>query len=261
MCSYLGYATSKETVGTGNTINVTLQEGSEMLEEITIGLGISKAEKAIGYAVQKVSGENINKAKEPNLVNSLQGRVAGVQIQGSPSTMGGASRITIRGSNSFLGNNQPLFIVDGVPISNAEYSSSGQQRGFGGGEYDYGNAASDIDPSNVESMSVLKGAAATAVYGSRGANGVILITTKSGRNQKGMGISFDSSVSFDQVRNLIPIQSTYGGGSMYHAARPLPPLPLLRLAVFACPLSPSLSLSLRLSFSSLSSAIASPPHH
>jgi len=213
--SYLGYATSKETVGTGNTINVTLQEGSEMLEEITIGLGISKAEKAIGYAVQKVSGENINKAKEPNLVNSLQGRVAGVQIQGSPSTMGGASRITIRGSNSFLGNNQPLFIVDGVPISNAEYSSSGQQRGFGGGEYDYGNAASDIDPSNVESMSVLKGAAATAVYGSRGANGVNLITTKSGRNQKGMGISFDSSVSFDQVRNLIPIQSTYGGGSMY----------------------------------------------
>jgi TonB-linked SusC/RagA family outer membrane protein len=129
--------------------------------------------------------------------------------------MGGASRITIRGSNSFLGNNQPLFIVDGVPISNAEYSTSSQQRGFGGGSYDYGNAASEIDPSNVESMSVLKGAAATAVYGSRGANGVILITTKSGRNQKGMGISFDSSVSFDQVRNLIPIQSTYGGGSTY----------------------------------------------
>jgi TonB-linked SusC/RagA family outer membrane protein len=213
--SYLGYTTSRETVGAANTINVTLQEGSEMLEEITIGLGVSKKEKAIGYAVQKVSGENIDKAKEPNLVNSLQGRVAGVQIQGSPSTMGGASRITIRGSNSFLGNNQPLFIVDGVPISNAEYSTSSQQRGFGGGSYDYGNAASEIDPSNVESMSVLKGAAATAVYGSRGANGVILITTKSGRNQKGMGISFDSSVSFDQVRNLIPIQSTYGGGSTY----------------------------------------------
>ena len=213
--SYLGYTTSRETVGAANTIDVTLQEGSEMLEEITIGLGVSKKEKAIGYAVQKVSGENIDKAKEPNLVNSLQGRVAGVQIQGSPSTMGGASRITIRGSNSFLGNNQPLFIVDGVPISNAEYSTSSQQRGFGGGSYDYGNAASEIDPSNVESMSVLKGAAATAVYGSRGANGVILITTKSGRNQKGMGISFDSSVSFDQVRNLIPIQSTYGGGSTY----------------------------------------------
>jgi TonB-linked SusC/RagA family outer membrane protein len=186
-----------------------------MLEEITIGLGVSRKEKAIGYAVQKVSGENINNAKEPNLVNSLQGRVAGIQIQGSPSTMGGASRITIRGSNSFLGNNQPLFIVDGVPISNAEYSTSSQQRGFGSGSYDYGNAASDIDPSNVESMSVLKGAAATAVYGSRGANGVILITTKSGRNQKGMGISFDSSTSFDQVRNLIPVQSSYGGGSKY----------------------------------------------
>jgi len=183
---YLGYATLTQVVGSGKTINVTLQEGSEMLDEITIGLGVSKKEKAIGYAVQKVSGENIDKAKEPNLVNSLQGRIAGVQIQGSPSSLGGSSRITIRGSNSFLGNNQPLFIVDGVPISNAEYSTSSQQRGFGGGAYDYGNAASEIDPSNVESMSVLKGAAATAVYGSRGANGVILITTKSGKNQKGM---------------------------------------------------------------------------
>ena len=115
----LGYTTLTVTTGSSEIINVTLKEGSEMLNEITIGLGVSKKEKAIGYAVQKVSGEDINKAKEPNLVNSLQGRIAGVQIQGSPSTLGGASRITIRGSNSFLGNNQPLFIVDGVPISNA----------------------------------------------------------------------------------------------------------------------------------------------
>ncbi|WP_088323527.1 SusC/RagA family TonB-linked outer membrane protein [Polaribacter tangerinus] len=214
---YLGYETVEKTVGNQTIINITLQEGANVLDEIIVtGLGISKQEKAIGYAVQKVSGENVDKAKEPNIVNSLQGRIAGVQIQGSPSSLGGSTRITIRGSNSFLGNNQPLFIIDGVPISNASYSSQSQQNGFGGGSYDYGNAASDIDPSNVESMSVLKGAAATAIYGSRGANGVILITTKSGKSQKGLGVSFDSSVAFDQVRNLIPIQTTYGGGSTYN---------------------------------------------
>lgn len=216
---YLGYKSIEKKVSTSSEINVLMTEDASVLDEVVVtALGISKKEKAIGYAIQKVAGEKIDQAKEPNLVNALQGRVAGVQIQGSPSSLGGASRITIRGSNSFLGNNQPLFIVDGVPISNAEYSTSSQQRGFGGGAYDYGNGASEIDPSNIASMSVLKGAAATAVYGSRGANGVILITTKKGGAQKGMGISFDSSITMDNVRNLIPIQSTYGGGSIYNTA-------------------------------------------
>lgn len=216
---YLGYKAIEKKVSTSSEINVLMTEDASVLDEVVVtALGISKKEKAIGYAIQKVAGEKIDQAKEPNLVNALQGRVAGVQIQGSPSSLGGASRITIRGSNSFLGNNQPLFIVDGVPISNAEYSTSSQQRGFGGGAYDYGNGASEIDPSNIASMSVLKGAAATAVYGSRGANGVILITTKKGGAQKGMGISFDSSITMDNVRNLIPIQSTYGGGSIYNTA-------------------------------------------
>ena len=214
--SYMGYKTVEKPVTTANTLNVSMKQDANVLDEIIItGLGISKKEKAIGYAVQKVSGEKVNQAKEVNIVNSLQGRVAGVQIQGSASTLGGSSRITIRGSNSFLGNNQPLFVVDGVPINNSSYSGSGQQSGFGGGSYDYGNSASEIDPSSVESMSVLKGAAATAIYGSRGANGVILITTKKGKKTKGVGVSFDTSVTFDEVRNLIPIQSTYGGGSTY----------------------------------------------
>jgi TonB-linked SusC/RagA family outer membrane protein len=214
--SYIGYKSIDKVLGSTNTINVTLAEDTNTLDEIFItGLGISKKEKAIGYAVQKVDGEQINQAKEPNLVNSLQGRLSGVQIQGTNSSLGGSSRITIRGSNSFLGNNQPLFIVDGVPISNNSFSTSAQERGFGGGAYDYGNSAAEIDPSNIQSMSVLKGAAATAIYGSRGANGVILIITKSGKNQKGIGVSFDSSVTFDNVRNLIPIQSEYGGGSIY----------------------------------------------
>jgi TonB-linked SusC/RagA family outer membrane protein len=217
--SYLGYKTIEKTVGTSNTINVSMAEDASVLDEIVVtALGISKKEKAIGYAIQKVDGASLDEAKEPNLVNSLQGKIAGVQIQGSPSSLGGSSRITIRGSNSFLGDNQPLFIVDGVPISNASYTSQSQAIGFGGGAYDYGNAAAEIDPSNIENMSVLKGAAATAIYGSRGANGVILITTKSGKNQKGLGVSFDSSVTFDQVRNLIPIQTTYGGGSTYSTA-------------------------------------------
>jgi|TARA_B110000238_G_scaffold77805_1_gene85739 TonB-linked SusC/RagA family outer membrane protein len=217
--SYMGYKAIEKTVGSSNTINATLLEDANTLDEIVItGLGISKKEKAIGYAVQTVDGDKVNQAKEVNLVNSLQGRLSGVQIQGTASALGGSSRITIRGSNSFLGNNQPLFIVDGVPISNNNFSSSSQERGFGGGAYDYGNGASEIDPSNIKSMSVLKGAAATSIYGSRGSNGVIIIITKSGKNQKGIGVSFDSSVTFDNVRNLIPVQDSYGGGSTYPTA-------------------------------------------
>ncbi|WP_349663268.1 SusC/RagA family TonB-linked outer membrane protein [Cellulophaga lytica] len=214
--TYLGQTPTSRTVSNSNVINVQMQEDAEALQEVIVtGLGISKKEKAIGYAVQKVTGESIDNAKEVNIVNSLQGKVAGVQIQGSSSTLGGSSRITIRGSNSFLGNNQPLFVIDGVPVSNQSFSSSSQERGFGGGNYDYGNSASDIDPSSIKTMSVLKGAAATAIYGSRGANGVILITTKNGSDKKGLGVTFDSSITIDEVRNLIPHQRMYGGGSSY----------------------------------------------
>ncbi|CAM1374368.1 SusC/RagA family TonB-linked outer membrane protein [Tenacibaculum xiamenense] len=216
--SFVGMETTERTVGASNTINVTMSSDNVLDEVVVTALGISKKEKAIGYAVQQVDGDRINKAKEVNIVNALQGAVAGVQIQGSPSALGGSSRITIRGSNSFLGNNQPLFVVDGVPLDNANYASSGQQRGFGDGAYDYGNGAADIDPSNIASMSVLKGAAASALYGSRGANGVILITTKSGKGKKGIGVTFETAVTFDNVANLIPMQQMYGGGSIYTGA-------------------------------------------
>jgi TonB-linked SusC/RagA family outer membrane protein len=217
--SYVGYAIQSFTIGIANSYNVTLETDNSLEEVVVTALGISKSEKAIGYAIQTVGGEKLTEAKETNIVNALQGRIAGVQIQGTASTLGGSSRITVRGSNSFLGNNEPLFVIDGVPISNANYAGSSQQRGFGGGTYDYGNAAGDIDPSSIESMSVLKGAAATAIYGARGANGVILITTKKGYSktgdQKRLGVNFDSSVTFDNVANLIPIQTAYGGGSIY----------------------------------------------
>ncbi len=213
--SYTGYGDMSLDLTDSNTLDFAISEGVTLDNVVVTALGISRDEKSLGYAVQEVSGEDLSNARETNVVNALQGKVAGIQIQGSPSTIGGSSRITIRGSNSFLGNNQPLFVVDGVPIDNSNFASNGQQRGFGGAEaYDYGNMAQDIDPENIESMSVLKGTAATALYGQRGANGVILITTKDGRGQKGFGVEVNSSVGWDQVNNLIPHQQQYGGGSI-----------------------------------------------
>lgn len=220
--SYTGYATQELELGASNILDVTLSEGVLLTEAVVTALGITRDEKSLGYAVQEVDGDDLAKTKEVNIINSLQGKVAGVQIQGSPSTIGGSSRITIRGSNSFLGNNQPLFVVDGVPIDNSNFASSGTMRGFGtdsdgnrdNNPYDYGNTAQDIDPQNIKSMSVLKGAAASALYGQRGANGVILITTKDGSGQKGIGVEVTSSMTFDQVTNLIPHQQEYGGGAI-----------------------------------------------
>tara|TARA_S200000501_G_scaffold356355_1_gene378972 strand:+ start:6696 stop:9902 length:3207 start_codon:yes stop_codon:yes gene_type:complete len=212
--SYIGFQDQLLIVGEAESYDVEMILGNQLSEVVVSALGSVKENRALGYSIQTVQGENIDNAKETNIINSLQGQIAGVQIQGSPSTLGGSSRITIRGSNSFLGNNQPLFVIDGVPVDNSNFASNSQQSGFGNGAYDYGNMAGDIDPSTVKSMSVLKGAAATALYGSRGANGVILITTKDGSGAKrGIGVSINSSVTFDQVDNLIPMQQMYGGGS------------------------------------------------
>lgn len=214
--TYIGYTDYRVTVGNQDNYTINLAPDNELEEVVVTALGTLRENRALGYAVQTVKGETLNDANETNIVNALQGQIAGVQIQGSASTLGGSSRITIRGSNSFLGNNEPLFVVDGVPIDNRNFAGSSQQRGFGGGAYDYGNMASDIDPSTIQSMNVLKGAAATTLYGSRGANGVILIVTKTGAGakKKGLGVTVSSSVALDYVNNLIPIQQEYGGGSI-----------------------------------------------
>ena len=213
--SYTGFESQEVDINNRGVIDVTMIEGITLSEAVVTALGVERDEKALGYAVQKVAGSELAETKEVNLINSLQGKVAGVQIQGSPSTIGGSSRITIRGSNSFLGNNQPLFVIDGIPIDNSQFSTNGQQRGFGGDSaYDYGNTAQDIDPSSIESMTVLKGAAASALYGQRGANGVILITTKDGSGKKGIGVEVSSALTFDEVNNLIPHQQEYGGGAI-----------------------------------------------
>jgi len=213
--SYTGYENQIVDVTSSSNVSITLSEGKLLDEVVVTALGVKRDQKSIGYSATNVDGETLSRAKETNVVNALSGRVAGVQVAGAPSALGGSSRVTIRGNNSFLGNNQPLFVVDGIPIDNGNLSTSSQERGFGGAiAYDYGNAAQDIDPESIETMTVLKGAAATALYGTRGANGVIQITTKTGKGTKGVGVEVSSQISFDQVRNLIPHQQQYGGGDI-----------------------------------------------
>ncbi|MEQ8474561.1 MAG: SusC/RagA family TonB-linked outer membrane protein [Marinoscillum sp.] len=212
--SFIGLTTQEIQVGARSVIDVSMSSDVQQLTEVVVtALGVSRDKKAIGYSVQSVDAESVAKTAEPNVVNALQGEIAGVQIQGTSGALGGSSRITVRGSNSFLGENQPLFVVDGMPINNDNYASANQQSGFGSGAYDYGNAASDINPQDIASMSVLKGAAATALYGTRGANGVILITTKSGSKRTGVGIDVNSSLTFETAQNMIDHQQKYGGGA------------------------------------------------
>ncbi|MEM0938814.1 MAG: SusC/RagA family TonB-linked outer membrane protein [Bacteroidota bacterium] len=209
--SYIGFDSQEVIVGTKTELNVSLSPNTTQLSEVVItALGIERDERALGYSVQSVDTKGIDKAKETNIVNAMTGKIAGVQISNSSGNIGGSSRITIRGINSISGNNQPLFVVDGTPIDNSTYNSEDQTSGNGG--RDYGNAAQDINPDDIESISVLKGPSASALYGSRASNGVILITTKSGEGKKGIGVSVNSSTIFSRVFLLPEMQNQYGGG-------------------------------------------------
>ena len=202
--NFMGYADATITVGAANDYNVTMQVDAQQLEDVVVtALGIKREKKALGYAVQDVKGDEITKASNGNVVGALQGKVAGVQITTNSGAVGASSTIKIRGDKSFTGGSSPLFVVDGVPISNATSTS---------GVTDMGNAAQDIDPENIASMSVLKGPSATSLYGSRGANGVIIITTKKGTKNKGIGVSYTGSLSFDNVYILPNYQNQYGQG-------------------------------------------------
>lgn len=203
--SYIGMKT-KEVAVSGEVINVTMEPADTELDEVVVtALGLTRDKKALGYAVQEVSGDDLAEAKETNIVNSLSGKVAGIQVTNSSGAVGSSSRIVIRGNSSFT-NNQPLWVVDGVPITNTSTDVSQW------GATDFGNAAMDIDPANIESISVLKGANASALYGSRAANGVILIKTKSGKGKKGIGVSISSAVTFDKAYIIPNYQNDYGQG-------------------------------------------------
>ncbi|MFK5972457.1 MAG: SusC/RagA family TonB-linked outer membrane protein [Flavobacteriaceae bacterium] len=220
--SYIGYKEQKVSVGTNLEINIELSEDAAKLDEVVVtALGITREKKALGYSVQELHGDDISKVKDGNFINNLQGKVAGAQIINSTGAVGGASTIFIRGTASLSGDNEPLFVVDGVPINNEvvqtswvgfESPSNSNSDGFESGEVDYGNAASEINPNDVESVTILKGASAAALYGSRAANGVILITTKSGKGSKGLGIELNTSLTFQSPLRTPRFQTQYGAG-------------------------------------------------
>ncbi|WP_158559365.1 SusC/RagA family TonB-linked outer membrane protein [Deminuibacter soli] len=187
---------------------------TQQLQEVKVtALGLSKKGKAVGYSVQEVKGDVVQTAKETNFVNALQGRLSGVQINGNSGSMGGSTKVTIRGNKSITGNNNALFVVDGIFMGNNNPVPSYNQQ-IGGGGYDYGSPIQDINPDDIDQVSVLKGAAATALYGSRGSNGVVLITTKKGGGSGGkLGITYSFNAQMDKVYKLPGYQNRYGGGS------------------------------------------------
>ena len=196
-------------------IAVVLEADSEYLNEVVVtAMGISREKKALGYAVTEVGGDEMVKSRGGlnNPVNALQGKIAGLQITSSTGSMGGSSKVLLRGVSSLSGNNQPLFVIDGVPIEGSDFNSTDTARGGGG--YDYGNLINDISPDDIASISVLKGASASALYGSRANNGVVMITTKKGNasGKSGYGVSFTSTVGFERVNKLPKLQNLYGGG-------------------------------------------------
>jgi TonB-linked SusC/RagA family outer membrane protein len=194
----------------GGTLNFTIQRGTGQLQEVVVtALGQRRTRNQVPYAAQQVTGEEVSRQRSTNFVNNLAGRVSGLELR-QTNTLGGSTNVVIRGVKSLTGNNQALFVVDGVPFSNANTNTANQTTGRGG--YDYGNAAADVNPDDIESITVLKGAAASALYGSRGSNGVILITTKKGR--RGLGITLNTGVgvgSYDRS-TFIRYQKEYGAG-------------------------------------------------
>jgi len=209
--SYVGMKTYETEILDRSVINVILEPEIQSLNEVVVtALGISREKKSLGYSVQQIGGDELNTARETNFVSSMSGKVSGVSIK-QPNTMGGSANIVIRGNASLLGNNQALFVVDGVPVDNSNTNTTTQMMGNGG--FDYGNAAMDINPDDILSISILKGAAASALYGSRASNGVVLVTTKKGTRNKGLGVTVNSSILVSKVDNstLPKFQKEYGG--------------------------------------------------
>jgi TonB-linked SusC/RagA family outer membrane protein len=204
--SFIGYKTQEVVVGNQKNISVRLEEDSQVLSEVVVtALGITREKKSLGYATQQISGATVNDSPASNFVNNLSGKVAGVNIS-SAGGVGSSSRITIRGESSLsMMSNQPLFIIDGVPVGNDGTSNTGGA--------DYGNSSSEINPADIESINVLKGPAAAALYGSRAARGAIVITTKKGSNRKGMGVSFNSYLFVEEVGRLPKFQNDFGQGN------------------------------------------------
>lgn len=216
--SFIGFKSVDVPVANRTVIDQLLEEDSQQLQEIVVtALGITKQAKSLGYATQTIDAKQFTNAQDPNLVNNLQGRVAGVFVTNGGAGVGSTSRIVIRGENSFSGTNQPLFVVDGVPINNETFFNNAINNSSNQGtwaEVDYGNGAAEINPQDIENITVLKGGTAAALYGSRAANGVVVLTTKKGKKEEGRaGVTFTTSTFFDTPLRLPRIQGQYGAGN------------------------------------------------
>ncbi len=206
--SFIGYATQEVEV-TGTHINVTMSDDTNFLEEVVVtAMGVKRDRKALGYGLEEVKGEELTKAKETNVMNSLQGKVAGLVVQNTAGGASGSTRVQLRGATEMSGNNQPLYVVDGVPLDNTNFGSAGTEGG-----YDLGDGISAINPDDIETMTVLKGPAASALYGSRASHGVILITTKKAAEEK-FSVEYNGSFTVDsQLAKWDNIQQIYGQGT------------------------------------------------
>ena len=211
--SYVGYQSQSVSVGASSTVDVSLEPDSLLDEVVVTALGLTRAKKSLGYSVSEISSEQVNTIKDHNLANALVGKVAGINITQS-GTIGAGSRIVIRGNNSLTGQNQALVVVDGIPINQDGINS-------GGSEYNNiitGGGITDVNPNDVESVSILKGPNAAALYGARAGNGVILITTKKGNSESKMGVTVNSNTVFEDPMFLPDRQNIYGQGTRNAAA-------------------------------------------
>ncbi|CAM2832589.1 TonB-linked outer membrane protein, SusC/RagA family [Flavobacterium succinicans] len=191
-----------------NNVVIVLSESVTQLKDVVItSMGVKKQRKSLGYAVGEIKGEDLTKTKEVNLGNALQGRIAGVNVSAPVSGPSGSSRVVIRGATSASGSNQPLYVIDGIPVDNTQQGNAGQ---WGGN--DKGDGMSSFNPDDIASMSVMKGSAASALYGFRGSNGVILITTKKGKSGKGIGVDFSTNITMSNAMDLLEWQDKYGAG-------------------------------------------------
>lgn len=206
--SYIGYQTQEIPVGIKNDVNVVLSSTIEELDEVVVtALGIRREKKALGYAMQEIKAEGMAENRSESVANMLQGKVAGVQISQSATGTGGSTRVVLRGTTSLSGNNQPLWVVDGMPISDNQSGTAGEWSGI-----DYSGAAAEINPEDIESISVLKGANAAAMYGSRAQNGVIIVTTKKGKSGA-LQLEYNGNVNFSSAYDSYDYQNVYGQGS------------------------------------------------
>jgi len=210
--SYVGYSAMSMLAANQTSINIKLHAATEQLKDVVVtALGIKREKRSLGYSVTTVAGASLTEARETNFVNSLEGKVAGVNVSNVATGPGGSANVVIRGISDITGSNQPLYVIDGIPLQNNTYRQTDVGGGYGGA--DGGDGTININPDDIETISVLKGASATALYGYRGSKGVILITTKSGKNSKGTGVELNSNYVIQSVIDNTNWQNTYGQGT------------------------------------------------